>query len=216
MKNQIVILAVSVFLLLLMSCSGPRMTVQVPPNDVVEVNFDDFDNYEATIKNKSGEGVDIKVMDNANNEQTSGFGLNKKSKAKVAVSEGETLVFKNNSNSVVRARVKVKVADNDENRATKKVAIEDPMEGGANQDRYITFTLRNNTAKSIPLIIPSVMNPNLSPFSNSGVSLQIGQKIYFKTGRKKRLLLTVDNTIKEGEILDVAKRIKRRKEELGM
>ncbi len=78
------------------------------------------------------------------------------------------------------------------------------------------FTLRNNTAKSIPLIIPSVMNPNLSPFSNSGVNLEYGQEILFRANGKRRVLLVVDESIQPGKKIDVAKRIKERKKELGI
>jgi len=81
---------------------------------------------------------------------------------------------------------------------------------------YVKFTLRNNSMKSIPLVIPRVMNPNLSPQSNSGVTLKLGQKIFFKKGRKKYVLLVVDETLKEGMVLDVAKLIKERKKELGL
>ena len=66
----------------------------------------------------------------------------------------------------------------------------------------VSFTLRNNSAKSIPLIIPSVMKPNLSPNSNSGVTLKMGQEILFRSNGKKRILLVVDETIKEGDVID--------------
>ena len=72
----------------------------------------------------------------------------------------------------------------------------------------VSFTLRNNTLKSIPLIIPSVMNPNLSPKSNSGVYLKYGQKVYLKRGISKKLILTVDETIREGSLIDVDSLIK--------
>jgi hypothetical protein len=55
----------------------------------------------------------------------------------------------------------------------------------------VGFTLANRSLKSIPLQIPGVMNPNLSPMSNSGVSLAVGQEIFFFEGRKKYLLLVV-------------------------
>ncbi len=74
----------------------------------------------------------------------------------------------------------------------------------------ISFTLRNTTAKSISLRIPGVMNPNLSPFSNSGVSLKIGQEIIYKDGKKKRVLLVVSEEL-EGTTVNVAKEIKRMK-----
>lgn len=72
----------------------------------------------------------------------------------------------------------------------------------------INFTLHNSSLKSIPLIIPNVMNPNLSPMSNSGVSLKVGQKIYFRDGAKKVLILTVDESIKPGDKIDMAKLVK--------
>ena len=78
-----------------------------------------------------------------------------------------------------------------------------------------SFTLKNPTAKSIPLWIPSVMNPNLSPFSSSGVTLKIGQKIYFKHKMRKRLLLEVTKDLDE-KSLNLAKLIRERKKELNL
>lgn len=80
---------------------------------------------------------------------------------------------------------------------------------------YYSFTLRNNSAKSIPLNIPTVMNPNLSPFSNSGVSLKEGQEIFFYENKKKYLLLTVTPDL-EGDTLYVNDLIKTRKVELNI
>ena len=68
----------------------------------------------------------------------------------------------------------------------------------------VGFYLVNSTAQALPLIIPGVMNPNLSPFSKSGVDLPLGQKIYLKTPGKKLLLLTVTDTIRKGMQIDVA------------
>ncbi|MFA7274054.1 MAG: hypothetical protein WC044_09300 [Crocinitomicaceae bacterium] len=82
------------------------------------------------------------------------------------------------------------------------------------QTKSIRFTLANSSAKSIPLIIPGVMNPNLSPFSRSGVELSVGQMIFFKTKGKKQLLLKVDESIENGAVLDVAELLKKRKKEL--
>lgn len=77
----------------------------------------------------------------------------------------------------------------------------------------VPFTLRNNSAKSIPLIIPGVMNPNLSPMSNSGVDLKVGQEILFKYKGKKTLLLTVTEDLRDTK-LNVSKLISERKKEL--
>ena len=51
------------------------------------------------------------------------------------------------------------------------------------------------------------MNPNLSPQSNSGVRLKVGQEIKYKKGGRAHLLLVVDDSIKEGDVLLVGERI---------
>jgi hypothetical protein len=77
----------------------------------------------------------------------------------------------------------------------------------------VPFTLRNNSLKSIPLIITSYMNPNLSPKSNSAVDIPVGEKVYFKYKGKKQLLLVVTEDLK-GQTLVVDKLIKEKIEEL--
>lgn len=78
---------------------------------------------------------------------------------------------------------------------------------------YASFVLHNETLSSIPLSIPGVMNPNLTPLGYSGVSLAIGQEIFFMEKKKKYLLLTVDASL-EGDTLEVGQLIKTRKQEL--
>jgi hypothetical protein len=79
----------------------------------------------------------------------------------------------------------------------------------------VPFTLRNNSLASIPLNIPGVMNPNLSPMSNSGVDLAVGQKVFFYIKKKKYLLLEVTDALKDQK-LDVGKLILERRKELGL
>jgi hypothetical protein len=45
------------------------------------------------------------------------------------------------------------------------------------------------------------MNPNLSPMSNSGVSLKIGQEVFFFEGKKKYLLLAVSPELKDQTLI---------------
>lgn len=80
----------------------------------------------------------------------------------------------------------------------------------------INFTFENNSLKSIPLIIPNVMNPNLSPYSSSGVTLKIGQEVYFKNRGRKYILLVVDSTNYKGQIIEINELIKKRKKELNL
>lgn len=64
----------------------------------------------------------------------------------------------------------------------------------------IEFTLLNKSDVSIPLIIPGVMRPNLSPNSSSGVGLVVGQEILFSYKSKKRVLLIVTEDLAGQEI----------------
>jgi hypothetical protein len=80
----------------------------------------------------------------------------------------------------------------------------------------VSFYLINSSLTSIPLIIPGVMNPNLSPMSSSGVELAYGQKIFFKVSGTRYLLLQVDENITQGVKVDVGKLLKDRKKELGL
>ena len=74
----------------------------------------------------------------------------------------------------------------------------------------VPFKLLNNSLKSIPLEIPGVMNPNLSPMSSSGVDLAVGQKVYFKVKRKRYLLLEVTEDLRDQK-LEVSALIKEAK-----
>ncbi len=79
----------------------------------------------------------------------------------------------------------------------------------------IPMTFHNGSLKSIPLQIPGVMNPNLSPLSDSGVTLEVGQKVFYfpnvKKG-KKELLIEVDVTFKKDTILQIHEMIRQKKQ----
>ncbi len=85
--------------------------------------------------------------------------------------------------------------------------------GNLQAQNAVNLTLKNTGMKSIPLIIPGVMNPNLSPFSNSGVSLAVGQKIYFPY-RGKQVELYEVAAKDEGKVIKVGSLIKKRKKGL--
>jgi len=79
----------------------------------------------------------------------------------------------------------------------------------------IPMTFHNGSLKSIPLHIPGVMNPNLSPLSDSGVTLEVGQKVfYFPNGKKgkKELLFEVTSDWKKDSILQIHEIIRQKKE----
>ena len=82
--------------------------------------------------------------------------------------------------------------------------------------KSVKLTFHNGSLKSIPLVIPGVMNPNLNPLSNSGVELEYGQEVfYFENGdkRKKALLFIVGDQFKDGEILEIDELIKEKNQQ---
>ena len=79
----------------------------------------------------------------------------------------------------------------------------------------IPMTFHNGSLKSIPLQLPGVMNPNLSPLSDSGVTLEVGQKVfYFPNGKKGRkdLLFSVTSDWKKDTILQIHEMIRQKKQ----
>jgi saccharopine dehydrogenase-like NADP-dependent oxidoreductase len=65
------------------------------------------------------------------------------------------------------------------------------------KSQTIPMTFHNGSLKSIPLNIPGVMNPNLSPISDSGVTLEVGQKVfYFPNGKKGKKELFRDEFVR--------------------
>ena len=78
----------------------------------------------------------------------------------------------------------------------------------------IPMTFHNGSFFPIYLSIPGVMNPNLLPKSNSGVSLDAGQVVYFfpngKNG-KKEILFIVNSSWKRDTIIQIDEIIKVRK-----
>ena len=183
------------------ACSSNQTIVSVPANQVMELDYPNYEVFKATLKNKSLKGLEVAVLSKYNDEEISSFGLGTKGDVDVFVKADNKLVFKNNNNSSVTIKMQISTAS---------------LKVFEREGEYISFTLRNNGAKSIPLLIPSVMNPNLSPFSKSGVDLKIGQEILFRANGKKYVLLKVDNSIKNGDELDVGKLMADRKTELGI
>ena len=177
------------------------LIMNIPANDQIELDYPEDETYAAHIKNKSFNGLSIAVVDNNTDEFVRGFGLGKKGKAEVIVEGNSKLVIKNENNSNAKVKIQLKEKGFPVTSTTRK---------------YVSFTLRNNSAKSIPLIIPTVMNPNLSPFSNSGVDLKMGQEIIFKHKGKKYTLLVVDDSIEQDAVIEVSSLLKAKKKELGL
>jgi len=184
------------------ACTGPRAAVTVPAGSSVEVAYPGYERFDAQVRNRSRETIAVGVLEPQGQEPVRGFGLEGRQQATVWVEGRNRLRLYNPSSQPARVKV-----------AVRELVLQS---AAAEPDDYVEFTLQNTTAQPIPLLIPGVMNPNLSPFSQSGVSLKVGQEILFRQGGRKYVLLTVDGSIQPGEEVDVAQRLEARKKELGL
>lgn len=75
------------------------------------------------------------------------------------------------------------------------------------------LSLENRSDVSISLEIPGVMNPNLSPNSKSRVTLNRGQKVYFKANGRRALLLEITDE-QDGQVVVVNELVAKRSAEL--
>ena len=168
--------------------SAQQAQIELIGRQSIELDFVDYPLYGLKLKNISSAEIEVSIISRVSNEQVRGFGLAPKSTVEeVLIESNSYALFTNLSDNEALFSIE----------ATPKVAAPVTEVDG------VSFTLRNSTLKSIPLIIPSVMNPNLSPKSNSGVYLKYGQKVYLRRGVSKKLILTVDETIREGALIDV-------------
>ena len=193
----------AILLFVFASCSNAQKSnLEIASNSSLEFDYPNYEMYELQLKNNTGAELEIKVQNKETGEFVRGFGLGPFGKVEVMVEKGSKIVFTNNSTKLGKLGVKMLNTD-------VKLNVTN------NNDR-ISFKLINSSNESIPLIIPDVMNPNLSPNSSSGVDLKIGQELLFRKGLKKYVLLTVDETIKDGQELDIYKLMQQRKKELGL
>ena len=179
-----------------------KSNLEIPPKSSLELDYADYEMYQLKLRNNMSKGLEVKVVDKKTGEFVRGFGLGPVGKVEVMVENTSKIVFTNTSNKTASLSVSFTEMD------VKKVM--------AANEGLVSFTLVNSSDESIPLIIPNVMNPNLSPNSKSGVDLRIGQELIFRNRGKRYVLFTVDESIQEGQELDVYELLQERKKELGL
>ena len=179
-----------------------KSNLEIPPKASLELDYADYEMYELQLSNNNSKGLEVKVVDKQTGEFVRGFGLGQVGKVEVMVEGSSKIVFTNTSDKTARLSVAFTEMD------AKKVM--------AANSGLISFTLVNPSDAAIPLIIPNVMSPNISPNSKSGVDLKIGQELIFRNRGKRYVLFTVDENIQEGQQIDVYELLQKRKKELGL
>lgn len=142
---------------------------------------------EATLTNLRKD-IEVKVW-SASGEPLRGFGLGRRGVATVYVGPGERLFVSTDEGRNGKVKVEYELAPSTQ----------------VTEGKTIAFVLSNPTLSSIPLEIPGVMNPNLSPKSESGVALRPGQPIYWTPSKRSRTLIyRVPEGLLPGTVLDVS------------
>lgn len=185
------------FSLIALLAYGQSQEVVVMPFKATRINFPSGQAQQLNMEIFSSKSLNVAVLDTSSGKQVKGFGLGARANENLTMEQGQVLKLTNNTSG--KALVKLNFSP---------LVIPAAEPGGS----YIAFTLSNRSLKSIPLIIPGVMNPNLSPLSVSGVTLQLGQEIFFRHRGQQKLLFTVNEEIKEGQKIDVAELIHKRKQ----
>ena len=180
--------------------AGPEEHVTLAAGQEVRLRFSSDQVTEVALQTSAQAGVAVRVERVSDRSFVRGFGMSKSSREKVLVEGDAILVLTNESNSPVEVQYQT---------AQGYVAP-------AKDSNGVSLTFHNGSVTSIPLIIPGVMNPNLNPLSDSGVTLGYGQKVFFKEKGKQYLLFEIDETFKDGDQLEIQDLIKARKKELGI
>ena len=168
-----------------------KSTLIIPPKQVVCIDYPYMKGFTVKLWNKSKFELGVSAREHHTDSLSKGFRLNKGSFATIQVADKHYLQLENRF--IAPLKVEYTLFKTGPGKKKKTVV-----------DRTVGFYLLNTTAQTLPILIPGIMNPKLTPFSKSGVELPWGQKILLKTPGKDLLLLTVTDTIRKGARIDVA------------
>lgn len=164
----------------------------LPPKQVVQLDYPLYEGFVVQLWNKSKFDLGVSARDKKTDSLHKGFGLPKGNTARLAVEKGLYLQLENRFLTPLKVAFVLQKGNSAKKKTTQRLT---PQRA---------FYLENNSAQTLPLRIPGIMNPNLSPFSRSGVDLPNGQNVFLDLNGKKILILTVTDTIAHGDRIDVA------------
>ena len=169
-----------------------KSTIIIPPKQIIRIDYPLYQRFNVKLRNRSKFDLGISARDRKTDSLRKVFGLAK----------GGSTILEVNKQLYLQL----------ENRFLGSLKVEFILLKGTSGKKKVTsplkpqraFYLENNTAQKLPLRIPGVMNPTLDPFSRSGVDLPNGQKIFLDLSGRRILILTVSDSISQGDRIDVA------------
>lgn len=171
---------------------GERSTLIIPPKQVVQIDYPFYQGFNVKIWNESKFVLGVSAREKVTDSVCKSFGLEKGKNELLEVNKGMYLQFENRFLAPLKVSYTLRKGSTGNKKTTESIT---PQRA---------FYLENNTAQTLPLRIPGVMNPNLTPFSRSGVNLTNGQKVYLDLNGKRLLILTVTDSIPHGARIDLA------------
>ena len=174
-----------------------RSELIIPPKQVIQIDYPLYQGFNVKIWNQSKYVIGVSARDKQTDSIRKSFGLDKGSTTLFEVNKGMYLQFENRFLAPINVAYTLRKASTGAKKHTRPLTPQRAL------------YLENNTAQSLPLRIPGVMNPNLTPFSRSGVDLPNGQEIYTNVNGKRILILTVTDSIPHGARIDVARLIEK-------
>lgn len=172
--------------------SAERSQLIIPAKQIVQIDYPLYQGFNVKIWNKSKFELGVSARNKKTDSLVKGFGLDPRNSEVLEINKGLYLQFENRYLTPLKVEYTLQKGIGGKKKSSKPLS---PQRA---------FYLENNTAQSIPLLIPGVMNPNLSPFSRSGVDLPNGQEVFLNLNGKRILILTVTDSIPHGARIDVA------------
>ena len=169
----------------------PNSTLVIPPKQIVRIDYPHMKGFSVKVWNKSKFELGVSAREHHSDSLYKGFGVGKNEFASLTIEENQYLQLENRF--IAPLKMEYTLFKSGSGKKKRTVA-----------NRTVAFYLVNSTVQTLPILIPGIMNPKLTPFSQMGVELPLGQKIFLKTPGERLLLLTVTDSIRKGAGIDVA------------
>jgi hypothetical protein len=150
-----------------------RSQLVIPPKQVVQINYPLYKGFNVKIWNESKFVVGVTARDQVTDSIVKSFGLEKGGTTLLEVNEGLFLQFENRFLAPIKVAYALRKGSSGKKKSTEPLT---PQRA---------FYLENNTAQSLPLRIPGVMNPKPQSFFPQWCRFTQWAKNLFRPKREK-------------------------------
>ena len=171
---------------------GTLSTIVLPAKQKMHLEYPLLENYTIRIKNKSKFELGVTQFTREKDSLLQKHEIDKEDSIDITLQKGEYLQFENRFLVALTFEISINIGIGGTKKRTPPLSAQR------------SFYLENNTAQTLYLQIPGVMNPTLAPFSRSGVDLPNGQPIFARVNGENLLIFTVTDSLQHGTRIDLA------------